>query len=734
MKAAGLILIAVSSLAAQGPAALAVRKVAAPVRLEQFLSGKGSHALTRVDGFRQRSPGDGIPVTEETRAYIGYDARSLYVVFVCVDERPRIRAHMAKREQIGDDDQVSVYLDTFRDQRRAYLFSANPLGVQRDGIVTEGQKTEISFDAVWRAEGRLTADGYAVQFTIPFRSLRFSGEPMQTWGIALRRQILRKTEEAFWPYITTRVRGLVPQFAELTGIDTVSPGRNVQMIPYGAAAASRQLDRGTAGYRTDHDARAGLDAKVVVRDAFTVDAAVNPDFSQVESDDPQVLANRRFEAYFPEKRPFFVENAGYFGSPINLFFSRRIADPEFGARVTGKAGPWAVGVVAADDRGPGRRLGADNSSRAYAGVARAQRELGGRSHIGAMYTVRSFGSSSNEVAAVDARFELTPNWYFAGQASHSDYRPPGGGSARSGNAFQAELVRSGRNFGYSASYTDFSPGFRADLGFVPRVDTRRATQSAGYSWKQERGALLSHGPSLSATINYDHSGKLQDWVLYADYSWQFTRESEVRVARTEYFEFYERGFRKYRYDLSGYTALRPGLSLSGTYGEGTEVNYAPAEGLAPFLAGSRSASVTATLRPSPRLRLDNTYLYTWLGLGREQAAPGLSKSAKVFANHLGRVKANYQFTKALSLRAIADYYSLSPDIRLVAYENSQQFSYDLLLTYLVQPGTAVYIGYLDRYDNVRFDPEQPGMLFQSRSPRTSTGRQFYVKLSYLLQF
>ena len=182
-------------------------------------------------------PGDGIAVSQTTAAYLSYDDGSLYVVFVCQDDPAKVRANMSRREAIGDDDQVVVYLDTFHDRKHAYFFQVNPLGVQQDGIVTEGGDWDLSFDAVWSSAGRMTDSGYVVRVAIPFRSLRFAKDSALTWGVALGRAIQRENEEAYWPHLTKRVKGFVPQFAALRGLSQVSPGRNVQLNPYSMLAA-----------------------------------------------------------------------------------------------------------------------------------------------------------------------------------------------------------------------------------------------------------------------------------------------------------------------------------------------------------------------------------------------------------------------------------------------------------------------------------------------------------------
>src|SRR5439155_2064987 len=233
----------------------------------------------RVGGFRQREPADGTPVTETTLAYLSYDSENLYAAFVCRDERGKIRTHLTPREDIGGDDQVTVYLDTFRDGRHAYVFAANPSGIQQDGVIDEGDDPSYEVDTLWHSQGRLTRDGFTVLMTIPFKSVRFSSAPVQAWRIALGRTISRRGETAFWPYISARGNGFVRQMGALEGLELISPSHNLQFTPYGTFTQAEWRDSSNLSTMRSQSPRGGLDAKVVVRNAGTVDAAVNPHFS-----------------------------------------------------------------------------------------------------------------------------------------------------------------------------------------------------------------------------------------------------------------------------------------------------------------------------------------------------------------------------------------------------------------------------------------------------------------------
>src|SRR5262245_59830340 len=281
-------------------AELRIPRVSTPPKLEDYLNGGSRPDELKITGFRQREPHDGDPVTQETTAYLSYDDKQLYAIIVCKDEPGQVRAHMNKRENLGGDDMVGLAIDTFHDQRRAYLFFTNPLGIQLDGISTEGQNDDMSFDTLWHSDGKVNEEGYVVWMAIPFKSLRFVNADVQTWGIGILRSISRNSEQSWYPYITRKVTGFSQQLADMSGIEKISPGRNIQIIPYGFFARAKFLEPVVPEVRTDTDFRGGVDAKVVFRDSLTLDVTVNPDFSQVESDEPQVTINQRFEVFFPE--------------------------------------------------------------------------------------------------------------------------------------------------------------------------------------------------------------------------------------------------------------------------------------------------------------------------------------------------------------------------------------------------------------------------------------------------
>ena len=717
-------------------------------------NGKMDGRLAKVEGFVQREPSDGQPASQRTEVYLGYDDKNLYVIFVCFDREPhKIRARMTSRERVTGDDLVEVWLDTFADQRRGYIFAANPLGIQEDGLWTEAQQYDGSFDTLWHSRGRLTDSGYVVWMAIPFKSLRFPATPQQSWGVLLARKIRRASEISYWPRVSIRMQGFLNQTARLEGLENISPGRNVQLIPYAAFRSFRALDtRDPAQPRFVRDPAegdAGLDAKIVLRDSLVLDVTLNPDFAQVESDEPQITVNQRFEVFFPEKRPFFLENASFFQTPINLLFTRRIGDPQFGVRLTGKQGPWALGGFLIDDEAPGeRRPPGDplHGQRALFGIVRVNRDLFRESTLGLIYTDREFEQSYNRVSGLDGRFKLSQNWVtsFQGVTSWTQTLE---GERLAGPAYDFEIFRDGRSFTYQFEYNDRGREFRTEPGFLLRPDIRRYSHFARYLFWPERRALLNWGPRVTWTRVYDHSGTRLDWEMNAAVDAQFTGQTSLTL-------FYNAGrerLRAFSQDFPGLTQTldfsRPGygftfasslyrpVTVSATAGWGKGFNFAPPTDPAvpparrvPFAADETSAQLGLTLRPLTPLRIDNTYIFFQL----EDQATG----ASILNNHILRSKWNYQFTRELSLRVILQYdATLANEPQLTSLATRKNFNADFLLTYLLHPGTALFIGYNGNAQNLELAPTASGAeIVRFRDRFINDAKQFFVKFSYLYRF
>jgi len=748
-------LLALSATAGEKPARPAVPPLPASVSiprldraptLEDFLDMKPGNGLegklAKVDTFIQQEPKDGQPATQTTVAYLGYDDKNLYVIFVAFDSEPRrIRANLTRREAIFSDDLVQIILDTFQDRRRAYFFFCNPLGIQADGIHTEGQGGDTSFDTLWHSEGRRTPQGYIVRMAIPFRSLRF--HPAQlNWGIILERRIPRLSERHYWPHVSSRVSGLLNQGGDMTGLSKISPGRNIQFIPYGVFRSFRALDQRDQAmpvFQGKSEFDGGLDAKFVVKDRLVLDVTVNPDFSQVESDNPQVTVNQRFEVFFPEKRPFFLENSNFFDTPINLLFTRRIADPQFGARMTGKVGKYALGLLFADDQSPGRSVppgDPDFGRRAYFGIARVNRDIGKDSTIGLLYSERQFRNAYNRAGGVDTRIKWGKNWSTQAQAVTSGTRFTDG-STRAGPAYEFWTGYSGRKLSANTLYLDTGGGFLTQSGFFRRTDLRRFSNFFHYEFRPEGKLLISHGVNAFQLNLWDHQGSQLEEFFNANYFFSFARQTEVGLFGNIGREWlrpgdfpalpgrrgYDTGARGFFF----YSAFLPWLTVSGETGLGHSVNFEPPVG-PPAPARSHFAFLSVTFRPLSQLSIENRYILTRLR--------ALGVDAAVFNNHIARSKWNYQFNRELSIRFILEYQATLANQSFSSLPSTKKLNADFLITYLLHPGTAVYLGYNTNMQNL--DPSLTlgpgGSILRTRNTFINDGRGLFVKVSYLFRY
>jgi hypothetical protein len=809
--------------AAPAPPTLTIPRLTRGPVLEDFLSmqpeGDAALQMAKVTGFLQRNPHDGEKVSEDTAAYLGYDQKNLYIVFVCFDDPKQVRARMSVREDITDDDQVAVLLDTFHDRRRAYEFQTTPLAVQWDAIYTEASRAEVggnwdtSWDAVWDSRGKVTRRGFVVWMSIPFKSLRFPASKFQEWGIILYRGITRKNEEAFWPRISYQIAGRLGQAAILDGLEGISPGRDIELMPYGILRGFRSLDEQDPYNPYFQNAtvqgQTGMDAKFVIHDHFVLDLTANPDFSQVETEDPQITVNQRFEVYFPEKRPFFLENEDYFRTPIDLFFTRNIQDPSAGIRLTGKEGPYSVGLMSSDDRAPGvsvpsfcppTELLCSNDLtgiRSYFTIARVSRDIFKQSSIGAIYADWECPTTGeyNRVGGVDTRLRFNSNWTLEGQAVTSSsslkglnaYLSPGGnlettceynlfpfssGNVGNGNHFAGpaetvELRRNGLHFNYIGSYQDVSPGFVTAPGFVNRVDIRGLYNTVYYRFRPRKGWVLAWGPSLRQRYVFDHEGNRLD--TYYDPYLRIEGRGQMHIWITPYEELRERlrpqdfaflglsgidhnqDYHEHSTSANFLSSYFRRATLGAGYTWGDAANFVPAANALPqsLLARSNTADATVIIRPLKPLKIENSYLFERLRATQfdyllvQSQMPGTPIGRGIFNNHILQSKWNWQFTPQLSMRLIMQYNAVlanTPGNTVYPYTSlptQKQFNSYFLLTYLVHPGTAIYLGYnsnLQNYDH-SLTPDPAGLagLYTAKGLMNDS-RQLFIKVSYLFRY
>jgi hypothetical protein len=735
----------------------------APLKLADFaemepraeLRGK----LAEVTGFIQNAPRDGEPATEKTEVYLGRTKLALYVVFVCHDHRVgELRRHLARRENILTDDNVSLLLDPFEDRRRGVLFTANAMGVQADAAWTEGNGPDYSYDQVWDSDGQVTPQGWMALIAIPFRSVRFRGLGSD-WGVVFSRKFPRNSEEDYWPRVTTSISGTLSQEGTLHGIEGVTGSHNVQINPYVLGQNEHtllNLDPGNPYFSSRRfEGTAGGEAKVIVKDSIVLDATVNPDFSDVESDQPQFTVNQRYPVYFPELRPFFLENANYFSTPIQLLYTRNIVRPEYGGRVTGKLGRTNIGLLAIDDREPGQTVPVGDplyNRRAKFFVGRVSEDVGKNSSVGAMYADEEFGGGWNRVGGIDFTARLSDKWTVIGQMVESSTRgsdegtragvfPPG---YTAGPGADVQISRNGHAFNLYDEYQDFSRGFESQVGFVQTTNIRSDHLHSNYQWFPKKSVVQSFGLEMNQNVAFDHQGNRVYHYSTFDPFLLLPRNLVIAPLVGENSDTVgpQNGYAldhsvNFTENFVGFVARGAPLAQFNFNVQaihGGNVNYNPAPGAAPSLMHQNDVQALFTVQPFRQLTVDNTYL-----LDRDES---VKDRALVYESQTFRTKMNYQFTRALSARVIVEYDSTLVNPAETALHRTKQVQTQALLTWLPHPGTAVYVGYNNDLQN--FDHtlcSRIGGTCDARRPilprgagYLNDGRQFFVKASYMLRF
>lgn len=503
--------------------------------------------------FLQTNPGDNIAPTHPTEFLMAYDSKNLYMAFRIKQDRDKVRATVARRDNIFNDDYVLLYIDTFNDQRQAYVVSFNPLGIQADGTFTEGRGEDYSVDIVMESKGVLTEDGFNIEVAIPFKSLRYEAGKNKQWGIHIFRRVKYNNNELnSWMPIKRGLSGSLNQAGHITGLEGIETTRQLEINPSFTVSQTGRRSRHTfdgdpAGRFVNEGIRGefGLTAKFGLTPTTTLDFAYNPDFAQVEADAPVSTANVRFPIFFPEKRPFFLERIDIFQSGLNLVNTRAIVDPDIAAKLTGRSGKNTFGLMYASDNAPGNYSEDERESllicqrervanpfkqcgverlvdrNADIGVLRLKRDIGRQHNIGMFATTYNFVDKHNHTAGVDGRIKLNPKAYadFQVVGTHSRrhfYDPDQDNDIyRTGNGvgYRAYLDISGRNLYMNYLATGRSRDYRADVGFTERVDTNYLGSFIQYQTERDAKKAIIYKRFFNATnIRYDWTGRSQYFI------------------------------------------------------------------------------------------------------------------------------------------------------------------------------------------------------------------------------
>jgi hypothetical protein len=693
-------------------------------------------------GFTQQDPIEGAPATERTEVRVLFDRSNVYIGIICFDSEPdKIIVNQSRRDaDISETDSVIIVLDTFNDTQNAFVFGTNPLGIEYDGQVAgEGQASGISsrgsgtqgsqrgginafnpnWDGDWRVRSAITERGWETELAIPLKTLRYEAGGDRTWGFNVKRNIRRKNEQVFLSAIP---RGSdvfrVSMAAKLTGLD-LPQRRDVKFTPYVLASANKDYTLTTD--QLDRKGDIGLDVKWGVRPNLTADFTVNTDFAQVEADEEQVNLTR-FDLFFPEKRPFFLENASMFqfGAPqqVDLFFSRRIGlagglpiDILGGARLSGKVGSYNVGVLnmqtddAVEDLS-GRVISPANNF----GVIRLQREVG-RSNVGAIFVNRQ-GTGDlapdrdyNRAYGIDTAWQATQNGKLFAFIARTDSPSDRGGSDYSGRLF---YNYTNNVWQISGGYSQVGENFNPEVGFLPRRGYRSPEARVFLQLQPKRWSWIRRiAPHVSQSMHYGLDGELQ--TSRGHYHWfeiqpnqggRFGHYVERLQDRPLVpFTVFNAGARR--------VTIAPGLyTWWNSVWEYRHNPSAPLSANVAFRHGSFYDGDTIGFESDISTRLGTRFIGS-IGWNRQNIElPGGS-----FHTDLIPVKLSYSFTTLASVQA------------LIQYNNqSSLISSNIRVALLNRSGTGLFLVFNDRRDTTTFNPYE------------TLGRSFVVKYTRLFDF
>jgi hypothetical protein len=729
-----------------------IPRIEAQAAVDGVLDEPAWAQAARLTGFRQYQPVDGRPAEEQTDVLVWYSPTAIHFGIIARDRNPgSIRATVADRDDLDQEDRVTIYLDTFNDQRRAFFFGVNPLGAQEDGVRSEGQlspgqlaagSTDRNPDYVWQSKGRTTPEGYEVEVRIPFKSLRFRGGGPQDWGLNIVRVTQRTGYEDTWADTRRASSSFLTQSGTLAGLHDLERGIVTELSPFVTASLGGVRDPSTGIFdRGDVDPSAGANLRLGFTN-FALDATVNPDFSTVESDEGQVTVNERFALFFPEKRPFFLEGIELFATPNQLVYTRRINDPIAGAKMTGKFGRLATAYLAALDE-----TGEDD---ALFNIGRLRYDLGSASTGGFTYTDRIAGDAYNRVASADAHIVFARLYFLEGQLGNSWTRD--GAGSRNGAIWKAEFDRTGRSWGFNYRLNGIAPDFATQSGFVNRTGIVNGSAFNRLSFYGSRGALIEQFTTFFGV------NRLWD---YDDFSLGDAIEGDEQINTRYNFRGgwsaaagLERRF--YFFDpasFGGYEVSGPGgplpflpaekvtgqLAVSASVSTPTFQSFSAGVnagvGEAPIFAEAAEGhgmelGASLTVRPVSSIRATGSVNYFRLARDRDD-----SEFARAI---IPRLKVEFQPARAFFFRFIGEYRAE----RQAALRNAtdgapilvggssdtgrddNHFRIDWLAAYEPTPGTALYFGYGSTL-------QDSGALSFSNVRRNDDA--FFLKAAYLIR-
>jgi hypothetical protein len=587
------------------------------------------------------------------------------------------------------------------------------------GGTRPGVPGDASWDALFESSGRMVEDGWTGEMAIPFKSLRYPGRPVEQvhrWGFQIERTITSKDESVVWAPVSRNVMGMLRQMGVLQGMMNLSTSRNLEILPTYTAIRAEAIEReGAANHVHDHGAglsEGALNVKYGITPNLVFDFTYNPDFSQIESDRPQIEVNQRFAVFYPELRPFFLEGQEIYQIeapfPLALVHTRTLVDPRFGAKLTGKVGRTSVGFMVADDESPGKvddRLSPMFGESANVVLGRVRYDLYSESHIGAVVTDREFLDGYSRVGGLDGVFRFGANHRFSFTALNADRRNLDTGRA-TGSLVDFRLRKEGRHLVYEVRHNEIEPAFGSDLGFIQRTDQKQSYAILSYRFWPESW-IINWEPRVQYERNYDYAGVLQDERTSARMNFQFASNISVYTQLQRDMERYGGiDFWKTRYNVGWNVNSSRRFGFGGSIWQGDQIRFIDD----PFLGADRTMNLSVETRPFSRLQSDVTL--------NTLSFNDVRTDTPVLDVKILRSRTTFQFTNRLLARNILEYNT-----------DDRTLGANVLLTYRVNAGTVFFIGYDDHYREGRRINE----LMYPYGSLMRENRAVFTKLQYLFR-
>jgi hypothetical protein len=685
-------------------------RAATPPRIDGVLDDAAWQEAQEISGFKTFIPDFGKDASEQTSAYMAYDAENLYFAFYCRDRSPeKIKATLASRDTIMTDDFVCINLDSFNDQQALYAFYVNPLGIQGDSRYAGGVEDD-SADFVWSSAGRLGPDGYAVEMRIPFKSIRYAGKERVEMAIFFERFISRISEHASYPELDpAKGYAFLSQMRPLELRD-IRRYTLLEVLPAVVFNRKHEQQHGRL-QRSESRTEPGITGKLGLTSKLVLDLTWNPDFSQVESDAGQVDANLRSDLYYTEKRPFFLEGSDIFQLAGMSFFmsavhTRRIVDPLLGFKLTGKSGGRdTLGAIFAVDEGVQDPLhaGAGTENAAFT-ILRYKRTLKDDSNLGAFYTGREQGAETNRLVGLDGQLRLSRSETLSFHCFASFTDNPSMPDER-GTALNAYYSKSTRDLDLTGCFYSISRGFFSESGFLSRAGLTGLESEIGPNFYPKSGFFRKVKPRLLVYVIRDQESGMNEALGRFGVDLLLPGNTGLTLEAWKASEiFLGRRFDISQYRLIANSWLSKKLYLYLACRRGNQVRYAQE----PFQGYGNSLAGICRYHPTDKLDLELRLTYSDLFARAD--------SSKAYEYTILRNKLTYQANKYLFFRGVLEY----NDYR-------KKLLGDLLLSFTYIPGTVIQLGYGSLYEKVRWQENE----YRPDDRFLEMKRGLFFKASYL---